>query len=113
MQPFDRRTPHLRLIIALSLSLIPALARAQESQPPSSPQPTTAASSPALTSPDVRALADAVRELQGQVQQLHAQMDQLRANERQAQAEARELRHELRLAIAPSPVSRRRGPPHS
>jgi hypothetical protein len=103
MAPFDRGTPHLRLIITLSLSLIPVLARAQESRSPRSPQPTAAASSPASASPDVRALADAVRDLQGQVQQLHAQMDQLRANERQAQAEARELRHELRLAIAPSP----------
>lgn len=94
MSVFDRRALRLHLSIAVAaLLLIPVFARSQEQPPASATQP----------APDVRALADAVRELQGQVQQLHAQMDQLRANERQAQAEARELRHELRLAIAPSP----------
>jgi hypothetical protein len=94
MSTFGRRALGLPLSIATAaLLLTPVSTSAQEQQPAASTQPAA----------DVRALADAIRELQGQVQQLHAQVDQLRANERQAQAEARELRHELRLAIAPSP----------
>jgi TolA-binding protein len=100
MPSLDRGACALQLSIAAGLLLLPAFAFAQE--PPSAQTATPTQPSAAL-SPNVRALADAVRELQGQVQLLHTQMDQLRANDRQAQAEVRELRHELRLAIAPSP----------